>query len=87
MAKTKWKKIEKGIRRKNTRNGNRYGIYGSINGQAIPEKEFVTLKGAREFRLKYISARILSTGKEETNIEKLAKEAGTSLVPPFLRIP
>ncbi|MBT3983729.1 MAG: tyrosine-type recombinase/integrase [Bacteriovoracaceae bacterium] len=57
--KQKYRKIEKGIR-KNLGNG-KYGIYGLVHGEKIPEKEFVSMKEAREFRKRFIASRQLTT--------------------------
>lgn len=62
MTKQRYKKIEKGIRKNNS--NKKYCVYGMVKGVKIPEKEFLSLKEAREFRKRFIASIELSEPKK-----------------------
>ncbi|MBT3234850.1 MAG: tyrosine-type recombinase/integrase [Bdellovibrionales bacterium] len=58
---SKYKKVEKGIRKRMSRDGWKYCPYGMVKGTKIPEREFSTLRQAREYREKFVSKQVVAS--------------------------
>ncbi len=58
---SKYKKVEKGIRKRMSQSGWKYCPYGMVKGTKIPEKEFSSLKQAREYRGRFVSVKVVGS--------------------------